>query len=243
MVINFYKFLSFSSAMVKLILVRHGESLWNLENKFTGWIDIELSKKGIDEAKKAGKKLANFEFQKGFTSLLVRAEDTLRYILEENNFIENFRFKPSEGENLNWYDNINNDGDDEKLFEVIKSEKLNERYYGDLQGLNKGKTVERFGEEQVHLWRRSFDISPPNGESLKMTSERTIPFFREVIGKDLLNGKNVLVVAHGNSLRSIIMYLEKLSSEEILDVEIPTGIPIIYELDNNLNVVSKNYLN
>ena len=227
--------------MVKLILVRHGQSIWNKENRFSGWIDIELSENGINEAKNAALKLKNFKFDLAFTSQLQRAQETLYSIIEENNFIKHFmRVHDSDG-GYNWYNNIKSD--DVNLFKVHISNRLNERYYGDLQGLNKQKTIEEYGEEQVHLWRRSYDIAPPNGESLKITCERTLPYFKEKIQSELEKGKDILISAHGNSLRSIIMHLEKLSEEEILDVEIPTGTPIIYELNLTMDILDKKILN
>lgn len=201
--------------MPQLVIVRHGQSQWNLENRFTGWIDIDLSEQGIEEAKTAGRKLIDFKFDKAYTSALIRAQRTLDIILEIIG---------------------------QKDIPVEKDKALNERMYGDLQGLNKDETKKKYGEEQVRLWRRSYDIAPPNGESLKDTAARVIPYFEQKIAVDLKNGKNVLISAHGNSLRALVMYLEKLSKEEILLTEIPTGVPKLYELDENLNILSKRYL-
>ncbi len=200
--------------MPKLVLIRHGQSQWNLENRFTGWIDMPLSPKGEEEAKEAGEKLIGMKFDKGFTSVLKRA--------------------------INTYDIAAKIAGISVPFEKDKA--LNERMYGDLQGLNKDECRKKFGEEQVHIWRRSYDVPPPNGESLKDTANRVLPYYHSKIEPELKAGKNVLVVAHGNSLRALIMYLEKLSGDEIVKVEIPTGIPILYELDEKLKVVSKKEL-
>ncbi|MCX7832877.1 MAG: 2,3-bisphosphoglycerate-dependent phosphoglycerate mutase [Ignavibacteria bacterium] len=201
--------------MPQLVIVRHGQSQWNLENRFTGWIDIDLSEKGIEEAKEAGRKLIGFKFDKAYTSALIRAQRTLDIILEIIG---------------------------QKDIPVEKDKALNERMYGDLQGMNKDEIRKKYGDEQVRLWRRSYDVAPPNGESLKDTAARVIPYFEQKIAVDLKNGKNVLISAHGNSLRALVMYLEKLSKEEILVTEIPTGVPKLYELDDNLNILSKRYL-
>lgn len=201
--------------MPDLVIVRHGQSQWNLENRFTGWIDIGLSEKGIEEARKAGEKLKNYRFDIAFTSALVRAQRTLDIILE-----------------IIGQTNI----------PVIKDKALNERMYGDLQGLNKDETRKKFGDEQVRLWRRSYDIAPPNGESLKDTAARVIPFYVEKIVPELKTGKNVLISAHGNSLRALVMHLENLSKEQILETEIPTGIPKVYKLDNSLKIIESYYI-
>jgi len=197
--------------MPKLVLVRHGQSIWNLQNRFTGWVDVPLTEKGKEEAYKAGELLKDIRFFVAYTSDLSRAQETLRIILETIGL----------------------------LIPVIKDKALNERHYGALQGLNKDRAKEKWGAEIVQLWRRSYDIPPPEGESLKDTAERTIPFLERAIMGDIKDGRDVLVVAHGNSLRSIVMYLEKLTPEEIIKVEIPTGTPIVYELDGNENIVSK----
>ena len=198
--------------MPKLVLVRHGESQWNKENRFTGWIDIPLSPNGENEAKKAGEKLKGMHFDKAFTSMLQRAINTFEIAAQTAGF---------------------------KHLIAEKDEALNERMYGDLQGLNKDECREKFGNEQVHVWRRSYDIPPPNGESLKDTAERVLPYYHKRIEPMLKDGKDVLIVAHGNSLRALIMFLEDLSGEEIVKVEIPTGVPILYELDHNLKVINK----
>lgn len=230
--------------MGKLILIRHGQSVWNLENRFTGWIDVSLSKKGIEEAKKAGEILKDIKFDMAFTSNLMRAQETLFEILNLNLKSSKFiKIHDEKSNHLNWYSNILEAVIDENEIKVKSSELLNERYYGDLQGLNKDETKKKYGEEQVHIWRRSFDIAPPNGESLKDTYNRTIPYFNEEIAKELKLGKNIIIAAHGNSLRSIIMEIEKLSGDEIMKIELETGIPIEYDLDENLNILNKKILN
>lgn len=222
--------------MQKLILVRHGESVWNLENKFTGWTDIPLSNNGVQEAIKAGKilKKLDFTFDIAYTSYLKRAQDTLTIILNELNL------------------NI----------PIIYSYKLNERYYGALQGLNKEETRKKYGDEQVRLWRRSADVRPPAlteddprypgndplykriskkelplTENLLDTEKRVVDYYENVIMPVLKSGKKVIIVAHGNSLRGLMKYLDKLSNTEIMDLEIPTGLPICYELDDNLKPI------
>jgi 2,3-bisphosphoglycerate-dependent phosphoglycerate mutase len=200
--------------MAKLALVRHGESLWNLENRFTGWVDVPLTDKGRTEARRAGERLRQIRFDVAYTSVLSRAEETLDLILEV------LGYRPP----------------------VIRDQALNERHYGDLQGLNKKRTAERFGAEQVHLWRRSYDVPPPNGEALKNTAERTLPFFERAILGDIALGKNVLVVAHGNSNRAIVMKLDGLSREQVLDLNLATGVPLVYDIDETGAVRSKEIL-
>ncbi|MCK4996467.1 MAG: 2,3-bisphosphoglycerate-dependent phosphoglycerate mutase [Thermoplasmatales archaeon] len=226
--------------MTKLVLVRHGQSQWNLENRFTGWVDVPLSKKGIEEAIFAGKKLKDFEFDKMYVSHMLRAIQTLNYILVESNSDKTPIFKHENERVSKW--ELNYTGNSEKEIHVCQSVELAERYYGDLQGLNKQKTREKYGDEQVHLWRRSYDINPPNGESLKDTCERTTPYYKKYIMKDLQDGKTVLVSAHGNSLRAITMFVENISEKEIPTVEIPTGVPIVYTFDENMNMVDKKLL-
>ncbi|WP_320046582.1 2,3-diphosphoglycerate-dependent phosphoglycerate mutase [uncultured Ilyobacter sp.] len=228
--------------MLKLVLLRHGESLWNKENRFTGWTDIDLSEKGIEEAKSAGKLLTSkgYTFDVAYTSVLKRAIKTLWYVLDEMDML--------------W-------------IPVIKSWHLNERHYGALQGLNKSEMAKKCGEEQVKIWRRSFDISPPNlspdddrfpgselkysllekkdiplSESLKDTILRFMPYWENVILPDIKSGKKVIIVAHGNSLRALVKHLDDISDEDIVDLNIPTGIPLIYELDNNAKPANKYYL-
>lgn len=226
---------------MKLVLLRHGESVWNKENRFTGWTDVDLSEKGVKEAENAGKLLKDkgYTFDVSFTSILKRANRTLEIVLKEMNL------------------NI----------PVYYSYRLNERHYGALQGLNKDEMRKKFGEEQVHIWRRSYDVRPPElskdderypgndpkykdltpeelplTECLKDTLERVLPYYNNEIKKHLEKKENVLVVAHGNSLRSIIKYLENISDEDIMNVEIPTAIPYVYELDDNLTIKEKYFL-
>ena len=200
--------------MPHLILVRHGQSLWNLEDRFTGWVDVPLTDLGREEARNAGKKLAGMSLQVAYTSSLQRAQNTLALIME------------SAGISL----------------PTIRDQALNERHYGDLQGLNKAQTAEKFGKDQVHIWRRSFDVPPPNGESLEMTAARTLPFFERCILGDIAQGKNVLVVAHGNSNRSIVMQLDGLSKEEVLELNLGTAVPLVYDLNLDGSVISKQIL-
>ena len=228
--------------MIKLVLVRHGQSIWNLENRFTGWTDVELSEKGIEEAKEAGKLLKknNYSFDVAYTSTLKRANDTLNYILKEL---------------------------DEEDIKINYSWKLNERHYGALQGLNKDETKEKYGEEQVHLWRRSASVRPPKlsksderypgndpkykdlsedelpqTENLQDTIKRVVEYWKSDIVKDLKKNKKIIIVAHGNSLRGLIKYLDNLSDDEIMSVEIATGKPICYELDDNLKPLKHYYV-
>lgn len=201
--------------MPTLAIVRHGQSLWNLENRFTGWVDVPLTEKGRDEARLAGERLRGVHFDVAYTSSLVRAQHTLDIIVEHAGL---------EG------------------LPIIRDEALNERHYGDLQGLNKADTAAKYGEEQVHLWRRSFATPPPNGEALKDTAARTLPFFDRAIMGDIRQGKDVLVVAHGNSNRSIVMQLDALDEEGVLALELATGIPLVYELDEDGTVRSRDLL-
>ncbi len=230
------------SMKYELVLIRHGESEWNKLNLFTGWTDVELSEKGKEEATNGGKLLkeAGFHFDVAYTSYLKRAIHTLNRVLEAM---------------------------DQEYIPVYKTYKLNERHYGALQGLNKAETAEKFGEEQVKIWRRSYDIQPPAleptdprnpalqdaykgvakeelplTECLKDTVARVVPYFQEVIKKDMIDGKKVIVAAHGNSLRALVKYLENISDEDIINLNIPTGVPLVYELDENFKVLSKRYL-
>ncbi len=227
---------------MKLVLVRHGESEWNQKNLFTGWTDVDLSEKGHEEAKQAGKLLKEqgYDFDLCYTSYLKRAIHTLNHILDEM---------------------------DRDWLPVEKSWKLNERHYGALQGLNKGETAEKYGEAQVKIWRRSYDVKPPLleaddsrnpanqemyrnedkdlmplAESLETTVQRVVPYYEETILPEMKNGKRVLVAAHGNSLRALVMYLDHLSKEEIVSVNIPTGVPLVYEFDDQFHVVKHYYL-
>lgn len=222
---------------MKLVLIRHGESQWNLENRFTGWKDVDLSAKGVEEAKAAGKELKDlgFSFDVAYTSYLKRANKTLNIVLEEM---------------------------EEMYIPVYKSWRLNERHYGALTGLNKAETAKKYGDEQVHIWRRSFDVAPPlvdetseyypkkekryadleekdipKGESLKDTIARVLPYWDSDISKSIKEGKDVIVAAHGNSLRALIKYLLNISNEDILNLNLPTGKPLIFEIDKDLKVV------
>ena len=228
--------------MKRLVIVRHGESEWNQKNLFTGWVDVELSENGKAEAKRAGKALkeAGIDFDICFTSYLKRAINTQQIILKEM---------------------------EREWLPVFKSYKLNERHYGALSGLNKKETAEKYGDDQVKIWRRSFDVRPPvmeednqyNSlknpayrdvdpaevpmcESLKDTIARTVPYFEKEIKPLVMEGKRVMIAAHGNSLRSLIKYFENISDEEIINVEIPTGTPLVYEFDDNFNVTNKYFL-
>ena len=204
--------------MIKLVLVRHAQSVWNLENKFTGWTDVALSEQGINEAKEAGKTLKDkgFHFDLAFTSVLKRAEDTLDYILKEMG---------------------------EENIEIRRSWKLNERHYGALQGLNKDETREKYGAEQVLLWRRSTDVRPPELEETDVdTIKRVLEYWNSDIEPELENGKKIIIVAHGNSLRGLIKYLDNISDKDIINLELQTGNPICYELDENLKPIRHYYL-
>ena len=197
--------------MAQLVLFRHGQSTWNLENKFTGWVDVDLTEKGVEEAKNAGVKIKGFHFNFAYASDLKRAQNTLAIALETAGH--------------------------PKITPVF-NKALNERMYGDLQGLDKTETAQKYGEEQVKIWRRSYDIPPPNGESLKDTAARVIPYFETEIIPKLKAGNNVVIAAHGNSLRALIMYLEKMTPAQILEFEIATGQPRLYELDKDLKIIS-----
>ena len=222
--------------MAILVLVRHGQSQWNLENRFTGWVDVPLSSKGREEATSAGKKLKDIRFDTIYISHLMRAIQTLHYILLELSD-ERIPILYHEEERIHAWEHYS--GNTNKEIPIYQSVDLAERYYGDLQGLNKAETMKKYGEAQVHLWRRSYDINPPQGESLKDTCERTIPYYKKNIVPDLQAGKNVLIVAHGNSLRSITKYVENISDEEIPKVEIPTGVPIVYTFDSQMKQQKK----
>ena len=227
---------------MELVFIRHGFSEWNAKNLFTGWRDVNLTERGVEEAKTAGQKLLNagFEFDIAFTSVLTRAIKTCNIVLEESHQL--------------W-------------IPQVKNWRLNERHYGELQGLDKKATAEKYGDEQVHIWRRSYDTLPPlldpkdpnsahndrryahlpadvipDGENLKVTLERVLPFWEDQIAPALLSGKRVLVVAHGNSLRALAKHIEGISDADIMDLEIRTGQPLVYKLDDNLKVVEKSYL-
>lgn len=201
--------------MPQLVIVRHGQSEWNLQNRFTGDVDVDLTDLGRKEAKQAGEKLKEIGFSQCFTSELKRAQETLHIILQETG-------------NLN--------------LPITKNKALNERNYGDLQGLNKAETAKQFGEHQVTIWRRSYDIAPPRGESLKDTSARVIPYYQQHIEPCLKKGEKILLVAHGNSLRALMMLLENIGNEEIVEVNIPTGVPRLYVFDNQLHITEAKYL-
>ena len=194
--------------MPRLILVRHGQSVWNASNRFTGWTDVDLSDQGVEEAEEAGRELSAIRIDVVHTSDLVRAQRTAEIIMRHNEASDGVPTK------YDW--------------------RLNERHYGALQGLNKAETAEKHGAEQVHVWRRSFAVAPPEGESLEMTAARTIPYFTEEIVPELADGKSVLVSAHGNSLRSIVMHIESISPEDIVSLEIPTGEPIHYNYEEGI---------
>ena len=201
--------------MGRLVLVRHGESQWNLENRFTGWVDVPLSPKGEQEARVAGEKLTGYRFDHAFASVLTRAIETLRIVLEVVG---------------------------QTKIPIEKDQALNERMYGELQGLNKTETAQKYGEQQVKLWRRSYDIRPPGGESLKDTADRVLPYYEERIKPYVVSGKTVLIAAHGNSLRALVMHLDRMTPEQVLEFNIPTGAPLFYELDQNGAVLSHRYL-
>ncbi|MSQ47325.1 MAG: 2,3-bisphosphoglycerate-dependent phosphoglycerate mutase [Deltaproteobacteria bacterium] len=203
--------------MGTLVLLRHGESQWNLENRFTGWVDVPLSPKGEEEARQAGEKLkaAGIRFALAFTSVLQRAIRTMEIALDILG---------------------------QTTIPIEKDQALNERHYGDLQGLDKAETAKKFGDEQVHIWRRSYDIAPPSGESLKDTAARTLPYYEAKIFPLVKAGKTVLVAAHGNSLRSLVMHLDHLTREQVLELNLGTGVPIVYELDADGKVRDKRVL-
>lgn len=215
--------------MAKLILMRHGASVWNEQNLFTGWIDIPLSKKGVTEAIEAGKKIKDLPIDIIFTSTLVRSLMTALLAMNEHSS-EKVPVLIDEGDLSQVYD---------KGIPTIQAWQLNERMYGELQGLNKDDARAKFGEEQVHIWRRSYDVPPPGGESLKMTAERTLPFFDQEIIPCLEKGMNVFVSAHGNSLRSILMEIHHLSEEEVVKLEVATGVPRVYDFVNGQFVEEK----
>ena len=194
--------------MATLILLRHGQSVWNAANIFTGWTDVDLSEVGVAEAAKAGDELAETAIDVIHTSGLIRAQRTAEIVMEHNS---------ASGE-----------------VPTHRDIRLNERHYGDLQGMNKDETRAKHGDEQVRIWRRSYDVPPPGGESLEMCAERTLPYLTEAIIPDLKSGKTVLVAAHGNSLRSIVMKIEGLSKDEVLNLEIPTGVPRTYTYDDGV---------
>lgn len=216
--------------MTKLILMRHGESMWNCKNLFTGWVDVPLTSKGIDEALKGGEAIKDIPIDVIVTSTLIRAQMTAMLAWSRHSSGKTPVFRHDPDSRLGRWGQIHSEKTEADCIPVVCSSELNERMYGDLQGLNKAETAEKFGKEQVKIWRRSYDTPPPNGESLKMTAARSIPYFEQEIKPMLLAGKSVFVSAHGNSLRSIIMDLDGLSEEAVLQLEVPTGLPILYEL-------------
>lgn len=226
-------------SLATMVLVRHGQSQWNLENRFTGWVDVPLSVKGRDEATSAGKKLKDMRFDTMYVSHLMRAIQTMHYILLE---LTDKRIPIIYHEEKRIHDWEHYSGDWKNEIPIYQSVDLAERYYGDLQGLNKADTMKKYGEQQVHIWRRSYDVNPPKGESLKDTCERTIPYYKKHILPELQAGKNVLIIAHGNSLRSIIKYVENISDQDIPNVEIPTGVPIVYTFDAQMKLQKKTLL-
>jgi len=219
--------------MAYLILLRHGQSEWNKKNLFTGWIDIPLSPEGIDEAFKAGEEIKEIPIDSIYTSTLIRGTMTAMLAMSVHSSGKvPVILHEGEGKLSEWskcYDAHS----EAELVPVRQAWQLNERMYGELQGKNKQQMREEYGDEQVHIWRRSYAIAPPNGESLKMTAERTLPYFDAEILPQVQQGKNILISAHGNSLRSIVMELDALSEQEVLQLEIPTGKPILYQFKNN----------
>ncbi|GAB2290577.1 2,3-bisphosphoglycerate-dependent phosphoglycerate mutase 1 [Dionaea muscipula] len=211
-----------------LILIRHGESLWNEKNLFTGCVDVPLTKKGVEEAIEAGKRISNIPVDMIFTSGLIRAQMTAMLAMTQHRRRKVPIIMHSESEQANLWSQIYSEDSIKQSIPVIAAWQLNERMYGELQGLNKQETAERFGKDKVHEWRRSYDIPPPNGESLEMCAERAVAYFKEHIEPQLSAGKSVMIAAHGNSLRSIIMYLDELTSQEVVSLELSTGIPLLY---------------
>lgn len=215
----------------KLILMRHGQSVWNKKNLFTGWVDVPLSEQGIQEALKGGEKIKNIPIDVVFTSSLIRAQMTalLALLHHQTGKIPVFQ-QEDKGDRKSWGD-VYSDETREGIWPAYKAWELNERMYGKLQGMNKEDMKSKFGEEQIQIWRRSFDAIPPDGESLQMTIERSLPYFQRWVVPLLDRGRNIFIVAHGNSLRGIVMHLEDLSTEEVVQLEIPTGEPLIYSYE------------
>lgn len=210
-------------------MMRHGQSLWNDLNLFTGWVDIPLTAKGIEEALEGGKLLKDIPIDIIFMSSLIRSQLTAMLVMSVHSSGKvPVILHPGEGKLEEWA-KIYSKETEKNTIPVIRAWELNERMYGELQGLNKTETAEKFGADQVKKWRRSYDIAPPNGESLEMTAARSIPYFKDKIAPHLKEGKNVFISAHGNSLRSIIMYLDNLTREQVIHLELGTGVPIIYE--------------
>jgi len=211
-----------------LILIRHGESLWNEKNLFTGCVDVPLTKKGVEEAVEAGKRISNIPIDMIYTSALIRAQMTAMLAMTQHRRKKVPIVLHNESEQAQSWSQIFSQDTEKQCIPVVTAWQLNERMYGELQGLNKQETADKYGKEQFHEWRRSFDIPPPNGESLEMCAERAVAYFKEHVEPQLQAGKNVMIAAHGNSLRSIIMYLDKLTSQEVISLELSTGIPMLY---------------
>lgn len=231
--------------MVQLILVRHGQSLWNALNKFTGWVDVPLSERGRAEATIASCRLSGYRVKLCFTSKLIRAIETAVICLTEQDDICGGKIPVIKHENADqdWHGWNNYDGNPDEELPIFTNAALDERFYGELQGLNKADTAQKYGVEQVNAWRRSYSIRPPGGESLEDTQKRVVDYFKSRILPHLLQGDNVLIAAHGNSLRSIIMRLENLSPAEVSKLELATGVPIVYDLDASGEVIDKRILN
>lgn len=217
----------------KLILMRHGQSEWNKLNLFTGWVDIPLSVKGVEEAVAGGKKIAHIPVDIIFTSSLIRAQMTAMLAMMNHSSGKVPYIQHLKGSKLEEWSQIYSDSALDSCIPVYCAWELNERMYGKLQGLNKQETMDKFGSEQVQIWRRSFDQAPPDGESLEMTAARTIPYFLETILPLLKNGKNIFISAHGNSLRSIVMFLDALSKDQVVQLELATGEPLVYTVSGN----------
>jgi 2,3-bisphosphoglycerate-dependent phosphoglycerate mutase len=218
--------------MVKLILMRHGQSQWNNYNLFTGWVDIPLSTQGVEEALKGGRTIMDEPIDIIFTSTLIRAQMTAMLAMTVHHSRKvPVILHPGEGKLEEW-GSIYSPLSQSQTIPVIRAWELNERMYGELQGVNKKELADKYGPEQVQIWRRSFDVPPPKGESLEMTAARSIPYFEKNIVPCLAQGQNVFVAAHGNSLRSIIMDLDKLSPQEVVRLELATGLPVIYQYSN-----------
>ncbi|KAK9005662.1 hypothetical protein V6N11_043087 [Hibiscus sabdariffa] len=211
-----------------LILIRHGESLWNEKNLFTGCVDVPLTKKGVEEAIEAGRRISNIPVDMIFTSALIRAQMTAMLAMTQHRRKKVPIIMHNESEQAKAWSQIYSEETIKQSIPVIAAWQLNERMYGELQGLNKQETADRFGKEKVHEWRRSYDIPPPDGESLEMCAQRAVAYFKDNIEPQLQSGKSVMIAAHGNSLRSIIMYLDQLTSQEVISLELSTGIPMLY---------------
>ncbi|CAA2972900.1 2,3-bisphosphoglycerate-dependent phosphoglycerate mutase-like [Olea europaea subsp. europaea] len=211
-----------------LILIRHGESMWNEKNLFTGCVDVPLTSKGVEEAIEAGKRISNLPLDIIYMSALIRSQMTAMLALTEHRCLKVPIIIHKETEQARIWSQIYSDGTKKESIPVVKAWQLNERMYGELQGFNKQETAERYGKEQVHKWRRSYNVQPPNGESLEMCLGRAVSFFKDNIEPQLLRGRHVMVVAHANSLRSIIMYLDKLTPQEVINLELSTGVPMLY---------------